>query len=214
MYDFLDKIGLKAVLEAIKGKMPTSLPANGGNADTVGGKSASDFVLAVTEAQTANTRVLIPNDVDVADWLAKNAKSGTLYFRTQDSSGQSNLPLGTNSWAWFMFDGNKYFASVMVSDFSTRDFLLDKVNLIGGWKEISTTPIKSAAFSGTTGNSGNMSIWGTSERKIPLFAEIVDLYCFTFLSSSNSGSYMIHAFDSNGDKALTTVSGTVYYIEI
>ena len=37
MYDFLDKIGLKAVLEAIKGKMPTSLPANGGNADTVGG---------------------------------------------------------------------------------------------------------------------------------------------------------------------------------
>ena len=33
MYDFLDKIGLKTVLEAIKGKMPTSLPANGGNAD-------------------------------------------------------------------------------------------------------------------------------------------------------------------------------------
>ena len=33
MYDSLDKIGLKAVLEAIKGKMPTSLPANGGNAE-------------------------------------------------------------------------------------------------------------------------------------------------------------------------------------
>ena len=37
MYDSLDKIGLKAVLEAVKGKIPTSLPANGGNADTVDG---------------------------------------------------------------------------------------------------------------------------------------------------------------------------------
>ncbi len=37
MYDSLDKIGLKAVLEAVKGKIPTSLPANGGNADTVSG---------------------------------------------------------------------------------------------------------------------------------------------------------------------------------
>lgn len=43
MYDFLDKIGLKAVLEAVKGKMPSSLPANGGNADTVDGLHADDF---------------------------------------------------------------------------------------------------------------------------------------------------------------------------
>lgn len=35
MFDFLDKIGLKAVLEEIKGKIPTSLPANGGNADKI-----------------------------------------------------------------------------------------------------------------------------------------------------------------------------------
>lgn len=33
MYDFLDKIGLKTALEAIKVKFPTSLPADGGNAD-------------------------------------------------------------------------------------------------------------------------------------------------------------------------------------
>ena len=43
MYDFLDKIGLKAVLEAIKGKIPASLPANGGNADTLDGLHADDF---------------------------------------------------------------------------------------------------------------------------------------------------------------------------
>lgn len=45
MYDFLDKIGLKAVLEAIKGKMPTSLPANGGNADTVGGLAVNEIAI-------------------------------------------------------------------------------------------------------------------------------------------------------------------------
>lgn len=33
MYDFLDKIGLKTALEQIKAKFPSSLPANGGNAD-------------------------------------------------------------------------------------------------------------------------------------------------------------------------------------
>lgn len=44
MYDFLDKIGLKAVLEAIKGKIPTSLPANGGNADTVDEYHVSDII--------------------------------------------------------------------------------------------------------------------------------------------------------------------------
>ena len=43
MYDFLDKTGLKTVLEQIKAKFPSSLPANGGNADTLDGKHASDF---------------------------------------------------------------------------------------------------------------------------------------------------------------------------
>lgn len=133
---------------------PSSLPANGGNADTVGGKSASDFVLALTEAQAVNTRILIPNNVDVVDWLVQNAKIGTLYYRTNYSSGQSNLPLETNNWIWFTFDGNRYFARVMVSDYSTRDFLLDKANLIGGWKEISTTPIKKMTFPSVATNVG------------------------------------------------------------
>ena len=35
MYDFLTKNGLKAVLNAVKGKIPTSLPANGGDADKI-----------------------------------------------------------------------------------------------------------------------------------------------------------------------------------
>lgn len=155
MYDFLDKIGLKAVLEAVKGKIPSSLPANGGNAETVGGKSASDFVEALTLSQSANTRVIIPDNVDVTNWLIENAKIGTVYYINQNSQGQTNLPPVANiSWVWFSFDGNRYLARVMINDFSTRDFLLDKVNSVGGWKEISTTPIKKISFSNVGTNAG------------------------------------------------------------
>lgn len=195
--------------------IPTSLPANGGNADTVGGKSPSDFVEALTIQQTSYTRILIPDNVDVKSWLIENAKIGTIYYVTPECQGQINLPpMTAYGWAWFLFDGIRYVSKVMVSNVSARYYLLDHVNIPGDWKEISTTPIKSTTFSGTTGNSGNMVIWATSERKIPLFAEIVDCYCFPFLSSSDAGCYMIHAFDASGDKKHTAVSGTVYYIEI
>lgn len=60
MYDFLDKIGLKAVLEQIKAKFPSSLPANGGNAGTVGGKSADDFAQIIDfGANQTDTKIAI-----------------------------------------------------------------------------------------------------------------------------------------------------------
>lgn len=189
MYDFLDKIGLKAVLEAIKGKMPASLPANGGNADTVGGKSVSDFVLALTEAQIVNTRILIPDNVDVVDWLIKNAKIGTVYFRTTYSSGQSNLPLGdgNNNWTWFTYDGNRFLARAMVSDSSTREFLLNRVNLIGGWKEISTTPIKKMTFPSVAtnvGGGGNLFLSDFGTPIVIACTSRADTQCTPFFASN------------------------------
>lgn len=206
MYDFLDKIGLKAVMEAIKGKMPTSLPANGGNADyatnagnanAVGGIQISDI-----RQITRNAIQTLPTPpIAECDYFVSNADSTFPYY-----FGNLSIRYGS------------YTAEFVAIYQTTGDDKSIWYNLyLGGWvgwKEISTTPIKSTTFSGTTGNSGNMAIWNTSERKIPLFVEIVDCYCFPFLSSSSAGCYMIHAFDSNGDKALTTVSGTVYYIEI
>ena len=65
MYDFLDKIGLKAVLEAVKGKIPTSLPANGGNADyaanadKLDGLHADEFIKANSGGDVAITGNLI-----------------------------------------------------------------------------------------------------------------------------------------------------------
>lgn len=132
---------------AQKTDIPSSLPANGGNADTVGGKSASDFVGALTFDQIDNTRTLIPDNVDVIDWLIKNAKIGNLYLVQAGSTGQTNLPpLTGRGWAWFSYDGNRYFCRVMLSEYKTIDYMLDYVNYFGGWKEISTTPIKKMTF--------------------------------------------------------------------
>lgn len=214
MFDFLDKTGLKTVLEQIKAKFPSSLPANGGNADTVDGKHAADFVEAITNAQTATTRILIPNDVDVADWLIKNAKIGTVYYRTQYSTGQTNLPpIPDIAWAWFLFDGIRYFCKVMINDYSSRDFLLDNVNFIRGWKEISTTPIKSTTLSGTTDASGNLMLWAASENKIPICA-ILSGYCSSIFYYAPYGNYYVGVSDINRQAYSPNVpiSGTVYYI--
>lgn len=196
---------------------PASLPANGGNADTVGGKNASDFVEALTSAQITNARVLIPDNVDVVNWLLTNAKIGGLYYRTANSTGQTNLPNLTNtSWAWFTYDGNRYLARVMIDNHSTRDFLLNMVNKVGGWKEISTTPIKSTTFSANVNNIGNFTLWSLSEKKVPISIQLdnTTFYAVPFLYINRlwMGSTIHEA--TRQPVINTAVSGTIYYIDI
>lgn len=215
MYDFLDKIGLKAVLEAVKGKIPSSLPANGGNAETVGGKSASDFVEALTLSQSANTRVIIPDNVDVTNWLIENAKIGTVYYINQNSQGQTNLPPVANiSWVWFSFDGNRYLARVMINDFSTRDFLLDKVNSVGGWKEISTTPIKSEEFTASTDSWSHIQLFSTSENKKPLAVTFTNTPRTYSVFSHDGYCYLELYNNSMQTIPNTSVSFVLYYMEV
>ena len=196
---------------------PASLPANGGNANTVGGKNASDFVEALTNAQITNAKVLIPNNVDVVNWLLTNAKIGGLYYRTANSTGQTNLPNLTNtSWAWFTYDGNRYLARVMIDNYSTRDFLLNMVNKVGGWKEISTTPIKSTTFSANVNNIGNFTLWSLSEKKVPISIQLdnTTFYAVPFLYINHlwMGSTIHEA--TRQPVINTAVSGTIYYIDI
>lgn len=161
------------------------------NADTLDGLHADEFVEALTNVQIANTRILIPNDVDVVDWLQKNAKIGNLYYRTNYSTGQTNIPpLTGNNWAWFSFDGNRYLARVMTSDYTTRDFLLDYVNLNGGWKEISTTPIKKISFSSVATNSGGGGGLFSADFGTPITIACTsrtDTQCTPFLADTGSG---------------------------
>lgn len=122
---------------------------NGGNADTVDGLHASDFVRAFNGSEMNNNRILIPNDVHVGNWLAANAEVGMQYYKHTDCSGQTGLPDGGNDWAWFLYDGLIYIAKTSYNRF----FIMDYINSYNGWKEISTTPIKKMSFPSVATNS-------------------------------------------------------------
>lgn len=201
MYDSLDKIGLKAVLEAVKGKIPTSLPANGGNADTVDGKHAENFIYprAMLSNVDLNT-ILYPcsaliygdctNIPPVESW-------GTLLCYSGGTG--SHVQLWASATDSSMF--KRHCDGVKWSD----------------WKEISTTPIKSVEVGGTTDINGNFTIWKASDGKIPIYAKIFAYYVFPFLSvANNEYYYYLGICDTTSHEwvANTAVSGTVYYIEI
>ena len=164
---------------------------DGGNADTLDGLHADEFVEALTSQQTTYTRILIPDNVDVASWLVENAKIGTVYYIMPGCQGQTNLPpLTAHGWAWFLFDGIRYFGKVMTGVGSTRDYLLDNVNLIGGWKEISTTPIKKISFTSVATNSGGGGGLFSADFGTPITIACTsrtDTQCTPFLADTGSG---------------------------
>lgn len=172
-----------------------------------------DIGISCTQAEAGALRIEIPEDVDVAQWLRQNAKSGMQYFISTKGS-RTNLPNVSADWMWFSYDGNRYLARAWVGDTHTADFVLDVVNSIGGWKEISYTPIKSTPFSGTTNEYGNV-VFTAVGNKTPVFAECSP-YCGIPLRFNDN--YWIHCIDpitnSNSIAANTAVTGTVYYVEI
>ena len=193
--------------------IPSSLPANGGNADTLNGKHASEFAMSLTNLQFGSNRIELPDGVNVGEWLVENAKSGNLYFIASKGS-RTNLPNVSADWMWFSYDGNRYFARAWTADNGTTEFVLNNVNVVGGWKEISTTPIKSTPFSGTTNEYGNV-VFTAVGNKIPVFAECSP-YCGTPLRFNDN--YWIHCINpitaNNSIVANTAVTGTVYYVKI
>ena len=200
MYDSLDKIGLKAVLEAIKGKIPTSLPANGGNADTVDGKHAENFIYprAMLSNVDLNT-ILYPcsaliygdctNMPPVESW-------GTLLCYSGGTG--SHVQLWATATDSSMF--KRHYDGVKWSD----------------WKEISTTPIRSTTFSATADGTGNFNLWAPSENKVPISIQLDNktFYAVPFLYNNQVwlGSTINEV--TRQPVTNTTVSGTVYYIEI
>ena len=117
-------------------------------------------------------------------------------------------------WAWFLFDGIRYVAKVMVSAVSAKYYLLDYINVSGDWKEISTTPIKSTTISGTTNANGNLMLWAASENKIPICA-ILTGYCSSVFHYALDGNYYLGVSDiaTQAYSPNVSVGGAVYYIE-
>ena len=198
MFDFLDKIGLKAVLEAIKGKIPTSLPANGGNADTVGGK--------------------VPEKIFYDNGLAVDLNGATQSGCYATSPDTLNVPFST----WWLVDTTNYNnnqfivqkAHTLGNTAVTVSYIRNYANDVWSeWEEISTTPIKSTVISGTTDENGNMLLWAVDNRK-PLFFEHYDAYVIPFLSGDSKIYLSVHDAKTKEKITNAPMVGTLYYVEM
>lgn len=162
MFDFLDKTGIKFLLEFVKSKLsgksdsghthskaditdfPASLPANGGNADyatnagnadTLDNLHADDFVNA-----TDFNNYQIPNNTDVPAWIYANGKRYQRYMTNSSNIGTINIPNDSINWVWYWFDGLNIFALELGTG---KYYICDVVNgAFSGWKDVYTSGYK------------------------------------------------------------------------
>ena len=171
---------------------------NGGNAATVGGVGIANL-RQITQT-VINTLPAVPNGE--ADFLVNCDTSDTSFPYWY---GHLSIRYGSYTGEYvaiFRTTGNDnkvYYNTYLTNHWS-------------GWQEISTTPIKSTTFSGTTNSYGDMLLFNKSENKIPLFVSINDSYCIPLLSGSSD--YYVHIINvDNTVAANVSKSGTLYYSE-
>ena len=186
---------------------------NGGNADTVDGLHANDFTQIIdfgsTETDTKTAigqlgKTTIYRCTKWTDYPAEFIDSqGTLIAINYNGSGTT----GTD-WIWC--------TQIIVNPRSGTKMFIRYIDttFVSDWKEISTTPIKSTTFSGTTDNNSICYLWEPSENKIPIAVMLIDMLATIFYSSKNSYGFTVQQPDTHLYKPNIQVSGTVYYIEI
>nr|DAW26153.1 MAG TPA: tail-collar fiber protein [Caudoviricetes sp.] len=138
--------------KADKSDIPSSLPANGGNADTVGGHPPSDFVLSTREGIEAQTQ--IPNNVDIPAWISQNAMAYKRYYTNSENTGLTNLPTAdTSDWVWYYFDGINIIAR---SNLTNNVWITANINCeFRGWTQLNAT--KLPADGGNADTLGNIA---------------------------------------------------------
>lgn len=189
---------------AQKTDIPTTLPANGGNADTVGGKTADEFMPYIGYVDDLGA----VNQNCICSWNINTLNTPFKAGKTNAAAGICIVNSVNGLWpTYFVICSGVKQCFIHYKNPNNGEF-------VGNWKEISTTPIKSTAFSGTTNEYGNV-VFTAVGNKIPVFAECSP-YCGTPLRFNDN--YWIHCIDpitnSNSIAANTAVTGTVYYVEI
>ena len=171
---------------------------NGGNADTVGGVGIANL-RQITQT-VINTLPAVPSGED--DFLVNCDTSDTSFPYWY---GYLSIRYGSYTGEYvaiFRTTGNDnkvYYNTYLTNHWS-------------GWQEISTTPIKSTTFSGTTDAYSNISLWAKSENKIPILFECEEKNAAIFYG--NNGYFYAYVTDNlHQNVNETAVSGTVYYIE-
>ena len=168
--------------------------ADGGNADTVDGKHASDFV----DINDTETQIEIPSDtnnpIDVPKWLASNAKRYTRYH-TYGSSGRTNVPNNSETWVWYYFDGTNLIAREYITDnVWTAAIINDQFT---GWKLINSSNADTVDGKHASDFMQNLGFLNTGS--------LLD-YVLTLTSS---GSFFI-----SGSVTDTPVSGLFYGVDV
>ncbi len=107
-----------------------------GNAATLGGFSAEDFVLSAHD--NASNQIQIPDNVDVPLWISGNAKLYTRYYSNTYNTGLTNIPGGdSNDWVWYYTDGLNIIAT---GNMSRKVWISAVINQeFRGWTQINST---------------------------------------------------------------------------
>ena len=196
--------------------IPTTLPANGGNADTVGGLHANDFTqmidFGLTETDT-KTAIAKPGKTAIyrcSSWTDYPAEfidsQGTLIAVNYNGSGT----VGTD-FIWC--------TQIIVNPRSGNKMFIRYIDTtsVSDWKKISTTPIKSTDIFGVTDQYSNLLLWKVTDARKPILVTMNGFYAIPFLTADSDYFYYYaglincatHEYIPN-----TSVSGTVYYIEV
>ena len=173
---------------------------NGGNADTVGGK--------------------VPEKIFYDNGISADLNGATQSGCYAASPDTLNAPLSS----WWLVDTMNF----------DNQFIVQKAHAIGDtavtvsyirnyandvwseWKEISTTPIKSTTFSSNSAGTGNFNLWAPSENKVPISIQFDNKPCYAVPFLYNNQMWLGSTINEVTRQPVTgtTVSGTVYYIEV
>ena len=109
--------------------------ADGGNADTLDGLHADDFVNA-----TDRDQIQIPSNVDVPVWINANGKRFQRYTTNSINTGLTNVPDNSTDYVWYWYDGMNIFARVYNAG---KYYICDVINgTFSGWKDVYTSGFK------------------------------------------------------------------------
>ena len=120
MYDFLDSDGVQAVLEAVKGKIPASLPANGGNADYAANADKLDGLHATDFAMARNSdlmTLLNGQSGDIRALVHQLSCGGYIFDTNYPQLKDVTFPIsgaGNLSWSTGIFNTNGYRYGILI----------------------------------------------------------------------------------------------------